>query len=114
MAVRFGRRRAPLGGRHVRGRRSIECFPSAARLLSQPPRIEHDALLEVAPMPRRPIPSLAAALVAVALLLPIVHAHGGHEIDARRALEEAAAVVAVAEAVQVAWGGAAEPPRDGR
>jgi len=54
-------------------------------------------------MPRRPLPSVAAALVAAALLLPTGHAHGWHELDARRALEEAGAVVAVAEAVQVAW-----------
>jgi len=54
-------------------------------------------------MPRRATPSVAAALVAAALLLSNAHAHGWHELDTRRALEEAGAVVAVAEAVQVAW-----------
>ena len=54
-------------------------------------------------MPRRATPSVAAALVAAALLLSNAHAHGWHELDTRRALEEAAEVVAVAEAVQGAW-----------
>jgi hypothetical protein len=66
-------------------------------------RVGHDALLEAPPMPRRPLTPVAAALVAAALLLAHAHAHGWHELDARRALEEAAAVVAVAEAVQAAW-----------
>lgn len=54
-------------------------------------------------MPRRPTPIALAALVAAALLLPTALAHGWQELDVRRALEEAAAVVAVAEAVQAAW-----------
>ena len=54
-------------------------------------------------MPRRPIPTIAAALVVAALLLTNAEAHGWHELDTRRALEEAAEVVAVAEAVQGAW-----------
>jgi hypothetical protein len=64
------------------------------------------AFQEVPTMPRHLAPT-AAALVVAALLLPAAHAHGWHELDARRALEEAAAVVAVAEAVQGAWAPAA-------
>ena len=54
-------------------------------------------------MSRRAIRSVAAALAAAAMLFTNAQAHGWHELDTRRALEEAAAVVAVAEAVQVAW-----------
>ena len=54
-------------------------------------------------MPRRTMPFVAPALVAVALWFPVVHAHGWHELDPTRALAEAAAVVAVAEAVQAVW-----------
>ena len=54
-------------------------------------------------MPRRTMPFVAPALVAVALWFPVVHAHGWHELDPSRALAEAAAVVTVAEAVQAAW-----------
>lgn len=47
--------------------------------------------------------SFGAALVAACLAFPMASAHEWAELDARRALAEADAVVAVAEAVQRAW-----------
>ncbi len=57
--------------------------------------------------------TLTAAALSAFLVVSTVLAHGWEELDVRRALAEADAVVAVAAAAQAAWapasGGAAEP-----
>ena len=74
--------------------------------------IGDDARLEVRPMPSTRTP-FAVLLVATSLAASTVLAHGWEELDVRRALAEADAVVAVAEAVELAWapapGAAVEP-----